>query len=287
MGYTNYLSRPSEIDGYDFNCFLADSALLVAAWYDYCTGTDRSIRITYTEVIRTVEDGLYPYQLFRLNDDPDLAPDGLWKMLAILEQKGDFRSKGANLACHFVRLKKLHLGFPSTSESEDVYISTELREWENTDMVFCKTNRDQPFDMLVSALFALAEEKTHGAFKFTSDDVHQQEAGWELLRAVFGSRRFPVRPAFKVRNPNHIDWAKNVLLETLLKHPDLKIDDLMPLIFARLNERFQMKRVNRQSLKSILIKEIERLILINDYGHCVRSESECTESQLPIFRAIH
>ena len=256
MGYTNYLRRPSESDGrnfgYYFNCFLADAATLVAAWYDFCTGKDRSIKITNTEVIRAVGNGLYPPQLFRLNDDPDLVPDGLWDMLAVLEQGGDFRSKGANLACLFVELQKLHLGFPSTSESDDVYISTELREWETTDMVFCKTNRDQPFDMLVSALFALAEEKTHGAFKFTSDDVHQQEAGWELLRAAFGSRRFPVCPAFKVRCPNHIDWADTVFWEVSEENPDQKLDDLIPLIFERLNERFEMKRVSKKSIKAAL-----------------------------------
>lgn len=258
MGYTNYLRRPSEIDLYDFNCFLADAATLVAAWYDYCTGKNRSLTITDEEVVEAVGDGLLVKDLFRLDEAPDITPEGFWDMLTILEQKGDFRTKGVNLACHFVRLKKLHLGFPSTSKSEDVYISPELLEWNNPKMIFCKTNRDQPFDMLVAALFALAEERSRGAFKFTSDDIHQQEAAWELLRATFGSKRFPARPAFKVRSPNHKDWARTISVELLDEMPAQNVDDLVSLVFERLNERFEMKRVSRKSLKAVLADKHSR-----------------------------
>lgn len=270
MGYTNYLTRPEKIDRYAFNCFLADAATLVAAWFDYCTGKNRSLAITDEEVVEAVGDGLLVKDLFRFDEDPDITPDGLWDMLAILEQKGDFRSKGANLACHFVRQKKLHLGFPTTSSSEDVYISPELQEWDNPNRIFCKTNRDQPFDMLVAALFALAEEKTHGAFKFSSDDVFQQKAGWELLRAVFGSRRFPSRPAFKVRNVNHLEWAVSVFLNVLDKQPDQKIDAMIPLIFERLNERFEMKRVSQKSLKTALVNRLEEYYCKDYYIRALR-----------------
>lgn len=270
MGYTNYLTRPEKFDGYTFNCFLADAATLVAAWFDYCTGKNRSLTITDEEVVEAVGEGLLVKDLFRLNEEPDITPEGLWDMLIILEQKGDFRTKGANLACHFVRQKKLHLGFPTTSSSEDVYISPELHEWDNPNMIFCKTNRDQPFDMLVTALFALAEEKTRGAFKFSSDDVFQQKAGWELLRAVFGSRRFPARPAFKVRNVNHLEWAASVFLDLLDEQPDQKIDAMMPLIFERLNERFEMKRVSQKSLKTALVNRLEQYYRKDCYIRALR-----------------
>lgn len=270
MGYTNYLTRPEKIDGYAFNCFLADAATLVAAWFDYCTGKNRSLTITDEEVVEAVGEGLLVKDLFRLNEEPDITPEGLWDMLIILEHKGDFRTKGANLACHFVRQKKLHLGFPTTSSSEDVYISPELHEWDNQNMIFCKTNRDQPFDMLVAALFALAEEKTRGAFKFSSDDVFQQKAGWELLRAVFGSRRFPARPAFKVRNVNHLEWAASVFLDLLDEMPDQKIDAMIPLIFERLNERFEMKRVSQKSLKTALVNRLEEYYCKDYYIRALR-----------------
>ena len=270
MGYTNYLTRPEKIDRYAFNCFLADAATLVAAWFDYCTGKNRSLAITEEEVVEAVGDGLLVKDLFRFDEDPDITPEGLWDMLTILEQKGDFRTKGANLACHFVRQKKLHLGFSTTSCSEDVYISPELHEWDNSKMIFCKSNRDQPFDMLVAALFALAEEKTHGAFKFSSNDVRQQEAGWELLRAVFGSKRFPARPAFKVRNVNHLEWAASVFLDILDEQPDQKIDAMMPSIFERLNERFEMKRVSQKSLKTALVNTLEEYYCKDYYIRALR-----------------
>ena len=246
MGYTNYLKRRREMDFVQFFQFCHDTALLLVKWFDYCTGKNRSFKISPHDANEALPvKSLSSEQLLDTEDNWG----GTMVCLAILESEKSEEERVDELTQMWMEEREINF-CPTDTESIEV-------SFTGDDFIFTKTHCRQPQDILVAAIYLLAEEVTDGAFKASSDDCYQMDLGFELLRAVFGESRFPVYPKFTFDKDAHCDHLLAAFIYVSEAHPELKLRELMPYLLKELDKRFDLTDVSFGKMEDRLKERLE------------------------------
>lgn len=249
MGYTNYLKRRREMDFVQFIHFCHDTATLLVKWFDYCTGKNRSFQINHHDANNDLP--VKPLSSDRLLDSEDTW-GGTMACLAILESDMSEEERVDELTQMWMEDREINF-CPCDTESIEIPFTGE-------EFIFTKTHCRQPQDILVAAVYLLAEEVTDGAFKASSDDCYQMDLGFELLRAVFGASRFPVYPKFTFDKDSHCDHLLAAFITVSEAHPELKLRELMPHLFMELGRRFDIKDVPFAKIEDRLKERLELVL---------------------------
>lgn len=262
MGYTNYLKRRREMDFVQFIHFCHDTAFLLVKWFDYCTGKNRSFKITHHDANEALPvKALSSEQLL---DSEDTWGDTM-ACLAILESDKSEEVRVDALTQMWMEDREINF-CPCDTESIEI-------PFNGDGFIFTKTHCRQPQDILVAAVYLLAEEVTGGAFKASSDDCYQMDLGFELLRAVFGESRFPVYPKFTFDKDSHRDHLLNAFITVSEEHPDLKLRELMPFILKALDKRFDLKDVSFAKMEDRLKERLE--LVLSGGTHPITKIEDC------------